>query len=423
MLTLLDELSLRGLVQQCTDLEKLKEHLAVPRKVYAGFDPTASSLTIGNLIPIVILKHFQRAGHTPVVILGGATGLIGDPSGKTAERQLLTPEIVVANIEGQRRIFGQILDFNAPTNAALMLNNYDWISKFSFLEGLRDIGRYFRVNEMIKKESVKARLESEQGMSFTEFAYQLIQGWDFKHLCEHYGVTVQLGGSDQWGNITAGTELIRRILQQSVHGLTNPLVTKADGGKFGKSEGGAIWLTADRTTPYALYQFFLNTDDNDVLRFLKLFTFVPLAQLAEIEIAHTANPSARTAHRILAEEVTRLIHGDTAAKDAIQASQALFDGDISTLALPLILDVMAGVPTSTHKKESLREPLKAVDFLKTAGVCSSNREAREMLSAGAVTVNGRVLQLADTLSATDLLHDQVMAIRRGKKNWYLALWE
>jgi tyrosyl-tRNA synthetase len=414
----------RGLVHQSTDLDGLRDHLKVPRKVYCGFDPTAPSLTIGNLVPIIILAHFQKAGHTPVVILGGATGLIGDPSGKSAERQLLTRETIAENMKGQRRIFERLLDFDTETNAALIFDNADWLSKITFLEALRDIGKFFSVNEMTKRDSIRERLTREQGISYTEFSYMLLQAWDFKHLFENHAVTIQLGGSDQWGNIVPGVDLVRRLCQQTVFGLTCPLVTKADGGKFGKTEAGPIWLTADRTSSYALYQFFLNTADADVVKFLRLFTFLPLARIVEIEKAHLEDPGRRLAHRLLAEEVTGLIHGAAAASEAVQASQCLFAGDVSTLPLPLLMEVLGGVPTTTHSLAHLREqPMTAVDLLCVTSVCSSKREAREMLSSGAILLNGRKMQASDTFTVESLLHGRVATIRRGKKNWHIAVWE
>ncbi len=421
---ILTHIQKRGLVHQSTDLDGLREHLKVPRKIYCGFDPTAPSLTIGNMVPIIILAHFQKAGHTPVVILGGATGLIGDPSGKSAERQLLTREVIGENMSGQRRIFERLLDFDADKNAAMIFDNADWLSKFSYLEALRDIGKFFSVNEMIKRDSVRDRITREQGMSYTEFSYMLLQAWDFKCLFENHAVTIQLGGSDQWGNIVPGVDLVRRLCQQTVFGLTNPLVTKADGGKFGKTEAGPIWLTADRTSPYALYQFFLNTADADVMKFLRLFTFLPLERIAEVEAAHLDVPEKRLAHRLLAEEVTALVHGAGAAQEAAEAARCLFDGDVSMLPLRLLLEVLGGVPTTTHSLTQLREqPLEAVDFLVATSVCASKREAREMLGSGAIMLSGRKMLASDVFNAESLLHGKAAVIRRGKKNWHLALWE
>jgi tyrosyl-tRNA synthetase len=421
---IITHLSERGLVHQSTNLDGLRSHLSVPQKIYCGFDPTAPSLTIGNLVPIIILAHFQKQGHMPVVVLGGATGLIGDPSGKSAERQLLTAEVIHSNMEGQRRIFERLLDFEAGSNAAVMMDNAAWLSKLGFLEALRDIGKFFSVNEMTKRDSIRERLAREQGLSYTEFSYMLLQAWDFKHLFEKHGVSIQLGGSDQWGNIVPGVDLVRRLCQRTVYGLTCPLVTKADGGKFGKTEAGPVWLTPDRTTPYALYQFFLNTSDEDVARFLRLFTFLPLAQVKEVEQAHLADPGKRAAQRVLAEEATRLIHGDHAAKEVVKASECLFNGDVNALPLHLLLEAMNGVPTTNHSKAQLRgQPMTATELLCVTAVCSSKREAREMLTAGAVAVNGRKLRADEVLTVESLLHDMVLAIRRGKKNWHLSFWE
>ncbi|MGE3808502.1 MAG: tyrosine--tRNA ligase [Gemmataceae bacterium] len=421
----LAELESRGLVYQATDLDGLREHLREPRRVYCGFDPTAPSLTLGNLAPLLILAHFQRRGHTPVVVLGGATGLIGDPSGKSAERQLLDSGTVAANLAGQRRVFEAVLDCRPESpNAVVFLDNSEWLSSLSFLGALRDIEKHFSVNEMIRRDSVRDRLTREQGISYTEFSYALLQAWDFHHLAEARGVTVQVGGSDQWGNIVSGVDLARRLQSRSVYGLTCPLVTKADGGKFGKSEAGAVWLTADRTSPFALYQFFVNTTDAEAGRYLRLFTFLPLEDASQLEREHQADPGRRGAQRALAREVTALVHGPAAAREAEEAADRLFAGDIAVLPVSVLLEALRGVPTTTHSLTELRDgPRPLADVLVTTGVCTSKREARELLAAGAVSLNGVALRTEDTFTAASLLEGRLAAFRRGKKNWYLGIWE
>jgi tyrosyl-tRNA synthetase len=306
---LLEDLAFRGLIHQQTNPDGLREHLQSSRAVYCGFDPTRDSLTIGNLVPILLLRRFQQAGHRPVVIAGGGTGMIGDPSGKDAERTLMSLEQIEKNVAGQRAIFASLLDFSGP-NAAIILNNADWLTRVGYLEMLRDVGKYFSINMMIQKDSVRDRLQNrEQGISYTEFSYMLLQAYDFLHLFENNGVTLQVCGSDQWGNVVSGIDLIRRKHQAEAFGLTAPLVTKSDGGKFGKTETGAIWLDQTRTSAYAFYQFWLNTADADVLKFLKIYTFLDHAEILRLTAEHEANPGARVAHRALADQVTELVHG------------------------------------------------------------------------------------------------------------------
>lgn len=436
--TFLDELSWRGLVHQCTDEAGLRAHLAAgPRRAYIGFDPTADSLTIGNFVQVLMLARWQRSGNIPVIVMGGATGLIGDPSGKSAERTLMTRERVAANIEGQRRIFARVLDY-AASNAPITTNNADWFASISFLDALRDIGKHFSVNQMIQKESVKERLHNrDQGISYTEFSYMILQAYDFAHLHNSLGVTLQIGGSDQWGNITSGLDLIRKLRGQDEEaalkaerehlgpfGLTTPLVTKADGGKFGKSESGAIWCTSDRTSPYAMYQFWLNTADADVLRFLKTFTFLDQARIEDLEAQHAANPGERAAHRALAHEVTALLHGDTEAILAERAAKALFSGEISDLPIATLNEVFAQAPTTTHAKSALEgDGMSIVDLLVAAQVCASKGQAKELLSAGSISINGRKIAAGESLKSGDLLHGSVAAIRKGKKNWHLTRWQ
>lgn len=421
---ILDELQWRGLLHQTTQAEALYEHLRQPRKVYGGFDPTKDSLTIGNLVAIVLLRRFQLAGHRPVVLMGGGTGLIGDPSGKDSERQLLDEAQVEANVAGQREIFERVIDFDGP-NGALLVNNADWIRKLSYIEVLRDVGKHFSVNMMIQRDSVRLRLESrEQGISYTEFSYMILQAYDFRHLYRTEGVTVQIGGSDQWGNIVAGVDLTRRTDQAEVYGITAPLLTKADGGKFGKTETGAVWLTRKYTSPYAFYQFWINAADADVGRFLHVFSFRPQAELNEILAEHARDPARRVAQRALAEEVTKLLHGPEGLKEALAATEALFSGDVSGLSLDAIEDAFAGAPKSRHALSELSGDGKDIlDLLVEAGVVKSKREAREHVGNGAVSVNGQRVDLNFRLTSSGLLHGKIALVRRGKKTWHVTQWE
>jgi tyrosyl-tRNA synthetase len=417
---LLVDLEFRGQLYQATDLNGLREHLATPRKVYCGFDPTKDSLTIGNLVQILLLRRFQAAGHTPVVVMGGGTGMIGDPSGKEAERQIQTPEQVQKNVDGQRVCFERLLDFTGP-NAAQILNNADWLTKLGFIEALRDIGKHFSINMMIQKDSVRERLHNrDQGISYTEFSYMLLQAYDFSYLMAHHGVTVQSSGSDQWGNIVAGVDLIRRTQQKEAFGLTTPLITKADGGKFGKTETGAIWLTAERTSPYAFYQFWVNSADADVSKFLRAYTFFSHEEILRIEAEHAHNPGGRTAHRALAQHMTELLHGVEGLAQAQKATEALFSGNVSDLSEATIAELFSTAPASTLEQSKLGgEGYPVVDLLVDGGVVKSKREAREFLSNGAILANGRVAAPEDRVTAEWLLHASVLLVRRGKKNWHV----
>lgn len=457
---LIDELTWRGLLHQCTDEAGLRKHLSepatAPRKIYAGFDPTAPSLTIGNLVPIMLLGHVKRAGHVPVVLMGGGTGLIGDPSGKSAERTLMTRETVETHINAQRPIFERVLGGEKVSGAHThtIVNNADWLCSISYIDALRDIGKFFSVNMMMQKESVKARLENrEQGISYTEFSYMILQAYDFAHLYEKQGITVQLGGSDQFGNIVAGTDLIRRIhgsrfiseeaeavyaatgkprgelvsfksdVARMAFGLTAPLVTKADGGKFGKTESGAIWLTADRTSPYAYYQFWLNASDADAANWIKVFTFLDKPTIDALLERHAANPGAREMQRTLAQEATTILHGKDAMEGAEAAAKALFSGDIAHLDRQTLLDALADVPSSSADRVDLTgEGVDPIELLVSTKLAQSKREAREFIANGSVAVNGAKLGEGVRLTESHLLHGSLMAIRRGKKNWHLIRW-
>lgn len=439
----LREMSARGQIHQATDPDALDKHLDIRtcgtvRRAYAGFDPTADSLTIGNLVPIMVLARFQRAGHQPVAVMGGGTGLIGDPSGKSAERTLQTAEMVQANVESIKKSFGNILDFTPSTKtSAIMLNNADWLSKLGYLEALRDIGKHFSVNQMIVRDSVKDRLHNrEQGISYTEFSYMILQAYDYAHLHKAQGVTLQMGGSDQWGNILSGCDLIRRYNSESAasntgatehavsFALTWPLVTKADGGKFGKTESGAIWLSAHRTSPYAYYQFWLNAADADVGNFLKTYTFLPVPEIAALIERHAANPGAREAQRTLAREATAILHGPTERDRAEAAAAALFSGDIAQLPLNTLLEVLASAPTTTHDKSLLAgEGRSIIELLASTSLAKSKGEAKQFLTDGSVSINGQKATMADRVTIAHLLHGQIIALRRGKKNWHVTRWQ
>ncbi len=413
----IDELQWRGILHQCSDLQGLNEHLqSGVRTAYIGLDPTADSLTIGNLATLTLLARFIRAGHKAVVIAGGGTGLIGDPGGKSAERPLLSLEQVRANVQSQMRIY------DALVPGAVVVNNADWLTELSWIEVLRDIGKHFSVNEMIKRDTVRNRLEGD-GISYTEFSYMLLQAYDFAHLFHTRGVTLQMGGSDQWGNIVSGVELIRRLHGGSAYALTGTLITKADGSKFGKSETGAVWLTADRTSPYAFHQFWLNVNDADVVGYLKRFTLLGRNQIAVLEAAVAADPAGRLAQRTLANEVTTWLHGAEAAARAEAAGKALFSGDVRSLDQQSVAEVFADVPSSSWRIGDLQaQPIDAVQLLVTTGLATSNRQAREFLSAGSVLVNGEKIGLDSTFGESDLLFGDTLLVRRGRKQWHAARW-
>lgn len=418
---LLADLEFRGQLYQQTNAEGLREHLTQPRKVYCGFDPTKDSLTIGNLVPILLLRRFQQAGHTPFVVMGGGTGMIGDPSGKEAERQILTPKRVAENVAGQRKIYERLLSFDGP-NAAVLVNNADWLTQLGFIEALRDIGKHFSVNMMIQKDSVRERLHNrDQGISYTEFSYMLLQAYDFSYLMQHHGVTVQAAGSDQWGNVVAGVDLIRRTQQKESFGLTVPLITKADGSKFGKTESGAVWLSPERTSAYAFYQFWVNAADADVPKFLRTFTFLPHDEILRLEAEHAQNPGARSAHKALAQHMTELVHGADGLAQAQKTTEALFTGNVAELSQSAIADLFGSAPSAALAKTKLDgEGYLAVELLVDGGVVKSKREAREFLGNGAILINGRTPGPEEHVKADWLLHDEVLLIRRGKKLWHVA---
>jgi tyrosyl-tRNA synthetase len=425
----LDELRWRGLLHQTTATDELEKHLATGSRVgYAGFDPTADSLTIGHLLPIRLLMLWQRAGHRPIVVMGGGTGMIGDPSGKDAERTLQSAERIEANIAGQRRVFDRLIDMGGP-RGAMLVNNHDWLSKLGYLEMLRDVGKHFSVNAMIQKDSVRERLNNrEQGISYTEFSYMLLQAYDFFHLKQHHGCTVQMAGSDQYGNIVAGIDLIRRKLHDTgdttAYGITNPLVTRSDGKKIGKTEKGAIFLTADRTSPYAFYQFWINAEDSDVENYLKWFTFLDQPTIEGLIASHRAAPEKREAQRVLAKHMTELVHGGDALSSVEMATQALFSGEVKALSHEMLGQVFADVPHSEHAKSTLEgEGVALGDLLAQTTLASSKREARQFLSSGAVAVNGEKVGEEHKLTTRDLLHGDTILLRRGKKSWHATVWK
>jgi tyrosyl-tRNA synthetase len=427
--TFLQDLAWRGLLHQVTARPALEAHLATPgRGGYCGFDPTKDSLTIGNLLPLLALRRFQDFGHKPIVLMGGGTGLVGDPSGKDAERQLLSHEQIAANIAGQRRILERLIDLDpARSNAAVIVNNADWLSKLGFLEVLRDVGKHFSVNAMIARDSVRDRLQNrEQGISYTEFSYMLLQAYDFLHLHRTVGCKVQLAGSDQYGNIVSGIDLIHRTLgsEAEAFGLTFPLVTRADGQKIGKTAEGAVWLSADRTSPYAFYQYWLNTDDADVIAYLKWYTLRTQSEVDELTQRHLQQPEQREAQRELARDVTRFVHGEAELAKVEAASKALFSGDVRALPADLLSEVFADVPHTLHAKSALAgEGTTLVDLLPQTKLASSKREARQFLESGAVSVNGDKAGIERRLTSADLLHGQTILLRRGKKQWHATRWQ
>ncbi|TWT09825.1 tyrosine--tRNA ligase [Streptococcus sp. sy004] len=418
-MNIFDELKARGLIFQTTDEEALVKALTEETlSFYLGCDPTADSLHLGHLVPLLVCRHLQLAGHKPYPLVGGATGLIGDPSFKDDERSLQTKETVQEWVTKIRAQMEQFLDFDNKDNAAVMTNNYDWFESISFIDFLRDVGKYFTVNYMMSKESVKKRIET--GISYTEFAYQIMQGYDFYELNRRHDVTLQIGGSDQWGNMTAGTELLRRKAGKTAHVITVPLITDATGKKFGKSEGNAIWLNADKTSPYQMYQFWLNVMDDDAIRFLKIFTFLPLEEIAKIEADFNAARHERLAQKVLAKEVVTLVHGQEAYEQALNITEQLFAGNIKALSAKELKQGLNHVKNYTVQEE---DNLNIVDILVTAGISPSKRQAREDVQNGAIYINGeRVQDVTYQLSEEDKIESQLTVVRRGKKNYFVLTY-
>jgi len=405
---------------------------------YAGFDPSAPSLHLGNLLVIMGLSQIQLCGHKPIVLIGGATGMIGDPSGKSEERNLLTPKQIKENIDGIRPQLERFLEFGTKKNSAIIVNNADWLSSYKLIEFLRDIGKNFRINDMLKKDSIKTRCGIEksphsddfiikggnEGMSFTEFTYMLLQSYDFLYLYDNYGCNLQVGGSDQWGNITAGLDLIKRLRGKTVWGIVFPLLKTATGTKFGKTEQGTIWLDANKTSPYKLYQYLIQTDDRNVVQFLKLFTFLPIEKINELQKSVETNPEARLAQRTLAYEVTKIVHGETEAKKAVKSAEVLFGEEISGFTDRELEEIFADVPSTVLSKTELSKGTKIIELCKNIGLCKSINEARRLILSGGLYINNKRVTSVDIILNKELLvSEHIIILRSGKKNYHLLKFE
>lgn len=421
-----EELTWRGMIH--TVMPGAEQHLMEQmRSAYVGFDPTADSLHIGNLVPIMLLAHYQRCGHKPVALVGGATGMIGDPSGKSNERNLLDETTLRHNQEAIKNQLAHFLDFESnEANAAILVNNYDWMKDFSFLEFIRDVGKHITVNYMIAKDSVKNRISSEssEGMSFTEFTYQLVQGYDFLHLYRENDCSIQMGGSDQWGNITTGTELIRRIGNGKGFAITCPLITKSDGSKFGKSEGGNVWLDAKRTSPYKFYQYWLNSSDEDAEKYIKIFTFLRQDEIMSLVKEHQESPHLRVLQKRLAEEITTMVHSKEDLENAIKASNILFgkstSDDLKNLNEQTFLDVFDGVPQAEVKMTDIENGLDIIGALaEQTGFLKSNGEARRALKENSISVNKEKVKDDYKITVADLINNKFILLQRGKKNYFV----
>ncbi|WP_312754369.1 tyrosine--tRNA ligase [Rummeliibacillus suwonensis] len=416
--TLIEDLKWRGLLYQQTDAEGMEKLLNEEKvSLYVGVDPTADSMHIGHIVPLLTLRRFQQAGHRPILLVGGATGMIGDPSGRSTERNLLTAKQIDNNVAGIKKQLERIFDFSGDQNGAQLVNNYDWVGKLSAIEFLRDYGKLININYMLNKDTISSRLET--GLSFTEFAYTLIQGIDFNHLYDHYDVRIQVGGSDQWGNITTGLEVIRKTHDEEARafGITIPLVTKSDGTKFGKTAGGAVWLDAEKTSPYEFYQFWLNTADADVVKYLKIFTFLSHEEIETLAQKVETEPHLREAQKTLAAEMTKLIHGEAGLEQALRITAALFSGDLKSLSVDEMKVAFSGVPSIELPKEAKN----IVDLLVEAKISSSKRQAREDVTNGAISVNGEKVKDLDYIVDTkDRMEDAFAIIRRGKKKYHMV---
>jgi tyrosyl-tRNA synthetase len=417
------DLAWRGLIHQTTDEQQLAGWLrGGSRTLYAGFDPTADSLHVGHLMAVMILRRFQKAGHRPIAVVGGATGMIGDPSGKSQERNLLSVEVLRQNVEAMREQIRSFLEFEGVSNAAVMVNNYDWMSGFSYLDFLRDIGKCFPVNVMLAKDSVKARLErTDSGLSYTEFSYMLLQAYDFCHLYKHYGCELQVGGSDQWGNITAGIDLGRRLHGVQLYGITSPLLTKSDGSKMGKTESGAVWLSAERTSPFKFYQYWINVDDADAGKCLRYLTELSHEEIEALDAARAAEAARRDSQRRLAEHLTELVHGPTGLTAARRATEILFGAEIADLSDTQLNEIFADVPSRDLPRERLSGTgLNIIDALVESGLAKSKGEARRNIEGGGAYVNNRRVEGLDRqLTASDLASQTVLVLRSGKKKYAL----
>jgi tyrosyl-tRNA synthetase len=420
-MTLLEELQWRGLYADCTDSDALAKRLAEgPTTLYCGFDPTADSLHVGNLVPLLALRRFQLAGHHPIALAGGATGMVGDPSGKSAERNLQTPEQVEHNIACQKAQLATFLDFESKTNPARLVNNADWTGAITYLEFLRDVGKHFTVNWMVAKESVRARMEDrENGISYTEFSYMLLQAFDFYHLRKNLGCELQVGATDQWGNITAGIELIRKKVGHAAYGLVFPLLTKSDGTKYGKTASGAVWLDPKRTSPYRFYQFFMQAEDADVAKLLKVLTFLPPDEIATLEAEVKTNPGARSAQKALARAVTTLVHGEAATADAQRASEIMFGGGLEGISEELFRDVVGEIPTKDFERAKLETAgTSIIDLLVASGLAPSKGQARKDIEGGGIYLNNvRITEVARAVATGDLLFGKYLLLRKGKRTY------
>jgi tyrosyl-tRNA synthetase len=422
-MNLVEELRWRGLIQDImpgTEDQLVKEVTAG----YVGFDPTADSLHIGSLVPILVLVHLQKAGHRPIVLVGGATGMVGDPSGKSAERNLLSEDVLQKNLAGIRKQLEKHLDFNpAHPNAAIVVNNYDWFKNIGFIDFLRDVGKHITINYMMAKDSVKKRIEGESGLSYTEFAYQLMQGYDFYWLYQHNQCKLQMGGSDQWGNITTGTELIRRKAGGEAFAFTWPLLTKADGGKFGKTEQGNVWLDPEKTSPYQFYQFWLNAADTDAEKWIRIFTFLPKAEINDLIEDHHKDPAKRILQKKLAAELTRFLHGEDEFNKAVETTEKLFSrqhAPAESLSLE-DLESMEGIVHVDFERGKLQQGIDVVSFLAETSIFPSKGEARKMLLNGGVSINRqKVVAIADLVTEDQLLHQKYLLVQKGKKNYFLV---
>lgn len=429
MKNFIEELRWRGMIQDI--MPETEQHLMEGlRAAYVGIDPTADSLHIGHLVGVMMLRHFQNCGHKPYALVGGATGMIGDPSGKSAERNLLTEEVLAHNIKGIQKQLAKFLDFESEApNRAELVNNYDWMKEFSFLSFIRDIGKHITVNYMMAKDSVKKRFdpnENTDGMSFTEFSYQLLQGYDFLHLYRQKGLTLQMGGSDQWGNITTGTELIRRIAGGKAYALTCPLITKADGTKFGKSEGGNVWLDAEKTSPYKFYQYWINVSDEDAQRYIKIFTMLSREEIEQLISEHQAAPHLRVLQNKLAEELTTLVHGREELQKAQKASQILFGNstsdDLRQLDAKTFLEVFDGVPQAEVTRADIATGLDMIAALSAkTGFIASNSEARRALKEKSIAVNKEKVEESYIIGEKDIIDDKFVLLQRGKKNYFVIV--
>ena len=426
MKNLIEELSWRKMIQNImpgTEEQLLKEMTSG----YVGFDPTADSLHIGSLIPIILLVHLQQAGHKPFALVGGATGMVGDPSFKSEERNMLSEEALQINVEGIKKQLEKFLDFNPElNNAAEIVNNYDWFKSISFLDFIRDTGKHITVNYMMAKDSVKKRLEGANGMSFTEFSYQLIQGYDFYWLNKNKNCFLQMGGSDQWGNIVTGTELIRRKSGKQAFALTCPLLKKSDGGKFGKSEKGNIWLDSEKTSPYHFYQFWVNASDEDAADWIKIFTFLPQQEIENLISSHHANPSKRILQKKLAEEVTKFVHGEENLKHAIDTTQQLFESQNKSVEdfTTSELESIEGIIKTKISENLISEPLDVINFLFESKILPSKGEARKMITNGGISINRKkIVDVNDKVLKDSLLHNKFLLVQKGKKNFYLVEFE